>query len=236
MVHVSSVDALGYGTREHPATEEAPPDASIAVPYVVTKREAELAVLEQAARGLDVVIVNPVFVLGPWDWKPSSGRLLLEIARGAGRLAPPGGNDFAHAEDVARGIVRAAERGRRGERYILGGDALSYREAFAAFAELTGGARPIATVPEVLVKSAGWGGTAIGWLTGREPPLNAASASLGCLPHHFDDAKARRELGYRSRAARDAAGDAWGWLLEQGYVTNRNIDSNCRARDRELRG
>jgi dihydroflavonol-4-reductase len=217
IVHVSSVDALGYGTRDRPATEETPPDSFIAVPYVITKREAELAVLKQAALGLDAVIVNPVFVLGPWDWKPSSGRMLLEIARGAGRLAPPGGNDFAHAEDVAAGVVRAAERGRSGERYILGGEALSYREAFAAFAEVTAGPRPIATVPGVVARSVGWGGTAIGWLTGREPALNAASAALGCLPHHFDDAKARGELGYRSRSARAAARDAWSWLTELGY-------------------
>jgi dihydroflavonol-4-reductase len=202
----------------------------------VTKREAELAVLEQAALGLDAVIVNPVFVLGPWDWKPSSGRMLLAIARGAGRFAPPGGNDFAHAEDVAAGVMRAAERGRTGERYILGGEALSYREAFALIAEVTGGPRPIATVPGAVVKSVGWGGTAIGWFTGREPALNAASAALGCLPHHFDDAKASRELGYRSRAARVAARDAWSWLVERGYSKNQNTDSSCRSREGELRG
>jgi dihydroflavonol-4-reductase len=132
--------------------------------------------------------------------------------------------------------VRAAERGRRGERYILGGDALSYREAFAAFAEVTGGVRPIATVPSALVRSVGWAGTAIGWLTGREPPLNAASASLGCLPHHFDDAKARRELGYRSRSPQVAARDAWSWLLKNGYFKNQNTDSSCRSPNHELRG
>jgi dihydroflavonol-4-reductase len=236
MVHVSSVDALGFGTRDRPADENAPPDPAIAVPYVISKREAEAAVAAEVGRGLDAVIVSPVFVLGPWDWKPSSGRLLIEIARGAGRFAPPGGNDFAHAEDVARGVLAAAERGRRGERYILGGEALGYRDAFTLFAGITGGPPPIATAPAFAVRAVGRAGSVVGRLLGREPALNAASAALGCLPHHFDDAKARRELGYRSRSAREAATAAWTWLTARGYDKNQNNDSRCRAPEAEIRG
>ena len=219
MVHVSSVDALGYGSRARPATEDTPPASRISVPYVISKREAEAVVRREVALGLDAVTVNPVFVLGPWDWKPSSGRLLLAVARGQGRLAPAGGNDFCHAADIAAGIAAAGRSGRRGERYILGGEALSYREAFDLMAEITGGARAMATVPPVAVRAVGWLGTALGWATGSEPALNAASAALGSIPHHFDDGKARHELGYRSRPARDAAQDAWDWLLEWGYAT-----------------
>jgi len=221
LVHVSSVDALGFGTRARPADEHAPPDGRIVVPYVITKREAEGVVREEVARGLDAVIVNPVFVLGPWDWKPSSGRLLLAVARGAARLAPGGGNDFCHAADVAAGLVAAAERGRRGERYILGGEALSYREAFARFAEVTGGPAPVALAPAPLVWALGWAGTAFGVVTGSEPALNAGSAVLGCLAHHFDDRKAREELGYGSRPAQEAAADAWAWMTAHGYVKPR---------------
>lgn len=212
LVHVSSVDALGYGTRDRPADEDSPPDPRIRVPYVLTKREAEDAVRSEVARGLDAVIVNPVFVLGPWDWKPSSGRLLVAVAAGRVRVAPPGGNDFCHGEDVAAGIVAAAERGRTGERYVLGGEALDYRAALALFAEVTGGSAPLFTAPAAAVRLAGWAASALGGLRGREPELNAASAALSCLPHHFSDAKARRELGYRSRSALEAARDAWEWM------------------------
>jgi hypothetical protein len=72
------------------------------------------------------------------------------------------------------------------------------------------------------VRAAGWGGTALGALTGREPDFNAATAAFGCLPHHFDDAPARTELGYRSRPAREAFSDAWGWLVDQGYAPDQN--------------
>jgi len=218
LVHVSSVDTLGFGTRAEPAHEETPPDASIRFPYVVSKREAEVAVKREIDRGLDAVIVNPAYLLGPWDWKPSSGRLLLRIARGLGRIAPPGGNDFCHSLDVAAGIVAAADRGVRGERYILGGEALSYRDAFALFAEITGGVTPWLTPSAALIRTAGSLGSMWGWLSGREPELNRGSAALACLPHHFDDTKARRELGYRSRSAREAAEDGWVWLLEHGYA------------------
>jgi nucleoside-diphosphate-sugar epimerase len=125
LVHVSSVDALGIGTRAKPADEETPPEGSIPCPYVVTKRGAEQALLELVAEGLDAVIVNPVYMFGPWDWKPSSGRMILEVARGYALLAPPGGNDFADVRDVAAGILKAAERGKRGRRYILGGERVS---------------------------------------------------------------------------------------------------------------
>ena len=76
-------------------------------PYVVTKRQAEEAVLRECDLGLDGVIVNPVFMLGPWDWKPSSGRMLVEVASGKGLFAPPGGNDFVDVRDVAAGILSA---------------------------------------------------------------------------------------------------------------------------------
>ena len=70
MVHVSSVDALGLRSREQPADEETPPDRSCTIPYPMTKREAEETLLAEVAQGLHGVIVNPVFMLGPWDWKP----------------------------------------------------------------------------------------------------------------------------------------------------------------------
>jgi dihydroflavonol-4-reductase len=85
-------------------------------PYVVTKREAERAVLAEVEHGLDAVIVNPVYMIGPWDWKPSSGRMLLEVGAGKGLFAPPGANDFVDVRDVAAGILAAAERGISGRR------------------------------------------------------------------------------------------------------------------------
>ncbi len=90
----------------------------------MTKREAEQVVFDCVARGLDAVVVNPGFMLGPWDWKPSSGRMLLKIATGWAMLAPPGANSYCDVRDVAAGIVAALERGRhRGTLYFSRQDA-----------------------------------------------------------------------------------------------------------------
>ena len=82
LVHVSSVDAIGLRADGLPADEDTPPGGIPECPYVVTKRDAEWVVHDEIARGLDAVIVNPVYMLGPWDWKPSSGRMLLEVGSG----------------------------------------------------------------------------------------------------------------------------------------------------------
>jgi len=223
MVHVSSVDALGFGTRDAPADEETLPADGLRVPYVLTKRCADQAVLAEVRDGLDAVLVHPVYFLGPWDWKPSSGRMLLGVARGLGVVAPPGGNDFCHVEDVAAGVLAAGERGARGERFILGGEALDYHEAFELFARVTGGPRPLFTASAPLARATGRLGDLWAALSGREPDVNSASALMGCLPHHFKDRKAREVLGYRSRPAEEAASDAWRWLVEHGYTGRRRM-------------
>ncbi|MBL9122789.1 MAG: NAD-dependent epimerase/dehydratase family protein [Planctomycetaceae bacterium] len=218
MVHVSSVDALGVGTRESPGTEETPTGREVECPYVLTKRGAERAVLDEVARGLWAAIVNPTYILGPWDWKPSSGRMLLAVAKGSGLFAPPGGNDFCDVRDVVEGILAAFERGQPGRRYILGGDALSYFEAWTLFAEVTGGRKPLRTIPAWVTKLGGRGGTLWGNITGREPDINTASAAMAAMPHHFSSRRAQEELGYTSRGAAAAARAAWEWFQAHGYA------------------
>lgn len=217
MVHVSSVDALGMGTREDPADEEHGPTPHVFCPYVTSKREAELAVEREVAEGLDAVIVNPNFVLGPWDWKPSSGRMLLEIARGHGLIAPPGGNDFCDARDVADGIIAAGERGQAGLRYILSGVPLSYVEAWRLFAKATGVRAPLAVTPKWLLRMAGLAGDAWGKVRRKEPDVNSAATAISAQPHHYSSARAIAELGYHVRDIRETVADTWDWFVRAGY-------------------
>lgn len=218
LVHVSSVDAVGLRADGGPADEDTPPGGMPECPYVVTKREAEAAVRAEVDRGLDAVIVNPVYMLGPWDWKPSSGRMLLEVAAGRGLFAPPGANDFVDVRDVAAGIVAAIDRGRSGRRYILGGHPLSYLDAWRIFARATGRMPPLGLAPRAAVRIAGWLGDAIGSITGREPDVNSAAATMSLLAHNFSSRRAETELGYTFRPFETTVQDAWGWFVERGYA------------------
>lgn len=221
IVHVSSVDALGLGSREQPAHEDTPPEGSIPCPYVVTKRAAETVVLEQVAHGLDAVIVNPCYMLGPWDWKPSSGRMLLEVAKGRALLAPPGGNNFCDVRDVVEGMLMAAERGQAGRRYILGGDALSYFEAWTMFAEVTASRKPLRIARRPMLALAGRAGDLWTKISGREGDVNSAATAMSQLPHYFSSKRAITELGYNPRPAREAAEAAWKWFVDHGYAKQR---------------
>ena len=218
LVHVSTVDTVGRGNRACPADEDTPPGRHLDCPYVVTKREAEQVVLGLVPDGLNAVVVNPAFMIGPWDWKPSSGRMLLAVGRGRGLAAPPGGNDFCDVRDVAAGILAAAERGTAGRRYILGGEPMSYYEAWSLFAEITGRRRPLRVMRVPVVRTLGAFGSLWGRVRGREPDLNSASAAMSVMEHHFSSARAALELGYQVRPIRDAARTAWDWFLQHGYV------------------
>lgn len=218
MVHVSSVDALGIPDDGEPGDEETPPGGLLECPYVVTKREAERAVLDQVDRGLDAVIVNPVYMLGPWDWKPSSGRMLLEVAAGKGLFAPPGSNDFADVRDVAAGILSAASLGQTGRRYILGGHPLTYAEAWRIFARAVGRRPPLASAPPRIVRAAGRFGDLVARLTGREGPVNSAATGMSMLRHNFRSDRAKAELNYAVRPIEDTVADTWKWFVENRYA------------------
>jgi dihydroflavonol-4-reductase len=218
LVHVSSIDALGVGNLTAPADENSPFDGTVLCPYVATKREAERVVLDRVVQGLDAVIVNPGFMLGPWDWKPSSGRVLLKIATGWALLAPPGANSYCDVRDVATGILAALERGRSGQRYVLAGLTLSYREAIKLFARIVGTRPPIRTARNVTVNLVGRVGDLFTKITGRESDVNSAATSMSILPKNFSSARAQKELGYKTRDVEQSASDAWAWFQKHGYV------------------
>ncbi len=218
LIHVSSCDAVAVGSLDAPADEETPLADPLPVPYVITKREAEEVVLDEVERGLDAAIVNPGFMLGPWDWKPSSGRMLLEVAAGKGFFAPRGWFSLCDVRDVAQGILAAIERGRTGRRYVLAGLTLSYLEAWRRFADATGARRPWCRAGPLMLLAAGLGGDLCTRLTGREPPVNSGAIALARLPKSYSSRRAETELGYRIRPTDQTIRDAWTWFREHGYV------------------
>jgi dihydroflavonol-4-reductase len=218
LVHVSSIDAMGLLPQGQPSDEDTPVAGGVLCPYVVTKREAEQAVLAEVAQGLDATIVNPAYMIGPWDWKPSSGRMLLEVARNRGLVAPLGTNNFCDVRDVAEGILAAADRGAAGRRYILGGERLTYFQAWRIFAKVTRSLPPLLPAgPLVRVVAGRCGDLWTRW-TGREPDVNSAATAIVAQSRNFVSTRAQRELGYHARPFREAAEAAWQWFREHHYA------------------
>lgn len=218
LVHVSTVDTLAWGTPEAPGDETPAGALPRDTTYATTKRLAEAAVEDERRRGLDAVILHPGYLIGPWDWKPSSGRMLLAAVRGPVAIAPPGGNDFCHAGVVAEAVLEVALRRPPSDRYILSGEALSYTQAFRLMRQAAGRAPRVVTAPAWMVRIAGRAGDGWGAITGREPDVNSAAAAVACLPHHFSSARAMAEIGYRPRPAIEAMREAWTWFVEHGYA------------------
>ncbi len=216
-VFVSSVDTLAASTADEPANEQAldPPKTQCA--YIVTKREAEKLVLRQVEQGLDGVIANPGFMIGPYDWKPSSGQMILAIADGWVPVAPGGGFSVADVRDIAQGLIGVMEKGRAGERYILSGTNITYLELWQKFAVVIGKRGPIFGMPNWLARTVGICGDVIAKITGHESHVNSLGIELSQMYNYYDSSKAERELGFSYRPAEPAIQDAWDWLRENGY-------------------
>lgn len=217
LVHISSVNALGLGRLDNPATEETALPGVILCPYVVTKRAGAEAVQKEIERGLSAVILNPGFMLGPWDWKPSSGKMLLEVARFA-PLAPTGAYSVADARDVAAAVVEAAKSPTIQGKYVLAGHNLTYFDAWKKFAGAAGKRGPRFRCGPINRWIGALSGDFWSRVSGHEPNLNTAGMLMSCQQHCFSSAKAEKELDYRIRPLEETIKDAWNWFVEHGYV------------------
>jgi dihydroflavonol-4-reductase len=133
LVYCSSVGAIGFGNISK-VRDEAAVFESGGIDYFVTKKKAEERVLDAVRRGLDAVIVNPATIIGVRGMREVQQQLFRQAVSRSVLAVPPGGTCIVSAEDVVRGMLLAAEKGKRGERYILGGENLSYRDYFSTIA------------------------------------------------------------------------------------------------------
>lgn len=218
MIHVSSCDTIDVQNVDVPADENSPHRQGLAVPYVISKREAELEVRRLVDEGLDAVIVNPGFMLGPWDWRPSSGQMLLEVARGRGAFAPRGCFSVCDVRDVADAIVAALNPKVIGRQYLLTGETMSYLDAWRMFSNVSGGRRPICCAGPLMLLIGGWGGDVWGWLSGTEPGMNSGALALARLPKRYSSERAKADLAYRCRPFRESVEAAWQWFTTHGYA------------------
>lgn len=222
LVYVSSTVCIGLAKDSANDADETStwdlPQHGLADGYATTKKQAEERV--QAALGdVDAVIVNPGYLFGPYDAKPSSGKLIREIALRKLPGSTPGINNFVDARDVARGLVLAWQKGKRGERYILGGHNLRYTELVPLVARLAGVKPPSLRAPFALAYAVGMLGDVQAQLTGQEPLVTTAAARWSfCDRFRMSSEKAKRELGYTISPLEGAITDCLSWFKATGRL------------------
>jgi dihydroflavonol-4-reductase len=226
IVYTSTVGCIGLPRAAGgviTATDETAPvsEAQMSNHYKRSKWRAELVARELAAAGAPVVIVNPSAPVGPRDVKPTpTGKVIVDFLNRAMPGYVDTGLNFVHVRDVAVGHILAAERGRLGERYILGhaeGN-WSMKRALDELAGITGTPAPRLRVPYGVALGAAYVDEAMAWLTGKPPKAPLAGVRMARYQMFFNPAKAIRELGLPQTLPRDALRDAVTWFEKNGYI------------------
>jgi dihydroflavonol-4-reductase len=220
-VYTSSVATMGIPADGSPGDERTPVGlAAMIGHYKRSKYLAEQLVLEAAQDGFPVVIVNPSTPIGPGDVKPTpTGQVVLDAAAGRMPAYVDTGLNIVHVDDVAAGHLLAFQRGRTGERYILGGQDMTLREILFHIARLVGRKPPRVRLPYAAVLPIAYVAEAMAKVTGQSGRVTLEGVRMSRKRMFFSSAKAVRDLGYSWRPPVKALEDAVGWFRERGLLT-----------------
>ncbi len=227
IVHTSSIVAVGGGDRQEVFSEESAFNLeNVRVDYIHAKREAERVALDATRSGRDVVVVNPGYLIGPEDHERSvMGRFCVRFWKGRMLVAPTGGINVVDVRDVARGHLLAAEHGRSGARYILGGENHTMK-AFMGLLSQTAKMHPRAmpTIPTWSLRAIAAVAEGRAWLTGREPYPSIQHVRLNRLHWYATSARAQVELGHKARPLAETLADTHDWYSERGMLSLRGLN------------
>lgn len=220
IVYTSSVATIGLPANRSPGTERTPVAlADMIGHYKRSKFLAEELVRDFARAGMPVIIVNPSTPIGPGDVKPTpTGQIVVDAALGRMPAYVDTGLNIVHVDDVAAGHLQALERGRVGERYILGGEDMTLREILAEISRLVGRRPPRIRVPHAALLPVAVISEGVARLRGKSTRVTLESVRMARKHMYFSSEKAVQELGYHWRSPAAAFEDALRWFREQGLL------------------
>ena len=222
-LYCSSSITVGYGERDDLGNEDtyfnpamAYGESGALIGYYRSKKQGEELVL--GWRNIETVVVNPDYIIGPWDIKPTSGQLIVAMARGRLPLYPKGGKCFMTASDCIDGHIAAALTGRAGERYLLGGENLSYSEFLGIVSKVVGKRPPRFAAPNIAFKMTGWLGEKLAKVDAHRFAGLDANVLRAMQENRFRSAdKMRDELGIHPEPISNGVERAFKWFVEHDY-------------------
>jgi dihydroflavonol-4-reductase len=223
VVYTSSVATMGFAADGHPADETSPVSLDKMIGhYKRSKYMAEEVAVAAGRSGLDVVIVNPSTPIGERDIKPTpTGRIILDFLKKKFPAYVDTGLNLVDATECAHGHIAALEKGRSGERYILGGENLTLKQILDKLAVITGLPSPTIRVPYFVALATGVVDEMItGRVLGREPRATIDAVRMGRKKMFVSSAKAERELGWNPSPVDNALRRAVEWFRSNGYVSS----------------
>ncbi len=220
-VYTSSVAAIGVGDHNQPVDEtHQSPVEDLIGHYKKSKYWAEQEAVKAAQAGQDVVVVNPSTPIGAWDLKPTpTGEdIILRMLRRKMPAYVETGLNFIHVEDVAQGHLLALQKGKSGDRYILGHQNLTLKQLLDQLSQLTGLPAPSRSIPAWIPLSVAWVDERILAPLGKTPTVPIDGVKMSQHPMYYDATKAVRDLGLPQTPIRTALKDAVDWFVSNGYV------------------
>ena len=219
LIYTSTVATIAVDRPQHPNEFTDAKLEEMVGHYKRSKWMAEKEALVAAKSGLPVIVAMPTTPVGPWDWKPTpTGKIILDFLNGNMPGYVKTGLNFVGVEECAAGHLLVAEKGKVGERYLLGGENLTLKEMLDTLAKITGLRAPMLKIPHGLALGVAYANTAFSRLVGREPQIPVEGVKIARHMMFVDCARAKRELGFQAGPVAAALERAVRWYEANGYI------------------
>jgi dihydroflavonol-4-reductase len=219
LIYTSTVATIAVDRPQHPNEFTDAKLEEMVGHYKRSKWMAEKEALVAAKSELPVIVAMPTTPVGPWDWKPTpTGKIILDFLNGNMPGYVETGLNFVGAEECAAGHLLVAEKGKVGERYLLGGENLTLKQMLDTLAKITGLRAPILKIPHGLALGVAYANTAFSRLVGREPGIPIEGVKIARHMMFVDCARAKRELGFEAGPVAAALERAVRWYEANGYI------------------
>lgn len=221
MIYIGSASSFSEGTKENPGNESSEFTWSkFGMDYIDSKYAAQLEFIKAyKEEKFPVIIINPTFMIGPYDSGPSSGAMLLNLYKKKVPGYSTGGKNFVYSGDVAQAVVNALSMGRLGECYIAGNQNLEFREFFQKACEVMGRKFTLKKVPQFLIMGMGGLNSSIARIIGKAPKLSYGMAAMASVSQYFTAAKAVKELNMPQTPIKEAIKESLDWFKENNYIS-----------------